>query len=151
MAKSKSTPRISKVAHNPTNGLTTIEYTHTENDGADTIESVLRTKDEPLPALLEALGALAQTIAKRAELPSDYIHTVRGVTLHRDAESPDVFTVTYTATRAVPDSNRPIVINTPPFDPPKGPKSGQLIPNVLEHALAFLSGDRAQASIPGLE
>lgn len=140
-----SEPRLSKVFHNPTSGQVSIHYRHTENDGQDVIESVLKSKDEPLPAFLEALGALAPAITELAELPEDYLDTVRGVTLHRDAEDPEAFTVTYCATKRVGASHSPIILNTPSV---ARPEEGELIEAVLREGTRYLKGERAQADLP---
>jgi len=145
-----SEPRISKVHHNPTSGLVTIQFHHVENDGQDTIESTLKSKDAPLPAFLEALGALSPVIVKLAELPEGYLDTVRGVSLHRDPEEPETFTVTYCGTKRVAASHSPIIVNTPSVAPPEDDGEENLIPNVLEAAKDYLAGKRAQADL-GLE
>lgn len=145
----KPEPRVSKVFHNPTSGQVAIHYRTTENDGQDVIEHVLKSKDEPLPAFLEALGALSPEITELAELPVDYLDTVRGITLHRDAEDPETFTVTYCATKRITGSHSPIIINTPAVAPPDTEgERGQLIENVLAAARDYLAGKRAQHDLP---
>lgn len=139
-----STPRINRVFHNPTSNQTTVSYVTTENDGQDVVESVLKSKDAPLPEFLEALGALAPSICKLAELPAGYIDTVRGITLHRDPEDPDAYTVGFCATKRIEGSNSPMVLNTPAVDKPRGKR----IQRVLYAAEAYLEGQRAQADLP---
>ncbi len=136
--------RISKVNHNPTSGKTTIEYGTVENEGKDHLDHVLHTGDEPHRDLLAALDALKPEVEGLAELPEGYLDAVRGVTLHRDDDDPEVYTVTYTATKALDKSKSPLVVNTPAVEPANRSK----IETVLKRAKEFIEGRRAQGELP---
>lgn len=138
--------RIDKVNVNPTAGTTLIEYSTIENDGKDVLNHRLKSSDDPHPKLVKALGALKSTVQDLAELPEDYLDDVRGLTLHRDDEDPEMLSVTFTATKRLDGCNAPLVVNTPQMVPSE--KARRLVDAVLGYATDFVRGKRAQGELP---
>lgn len=137
--------RITKVNHNPTSGLTVIDYEHRENEGKDKVTSRLKSKELPHPAFLESLEHLIPRVEEVCEV-EEFLESVRGVTLHREDDDEDEWTCTFTATRKISASNSPLVINTPAVVPDTDTRAGVL--EVLGHAKDFIGGTRAQQELP---
>lgn len=133
---------VKKVNYNPNTDTTTIDFVETQNEGADTITSRVKSKDTPSPAFRKALAALKPDVEKLCELPEGYVDHVRGLSVHHDADG-DSFTVQYAATKKVTGSNAPVVINTPNAVA----VSEKRVLTLIAQAQGFVAGHRAQAEL----
>ena len=120
-----------------------------ESGGHKGVEHIKFTcDDEPTPDFDEALQALRPLIGDITELDPDYLShaVVKSITF---SEKSDKKGVVITATRPVEDSNAPFNIATP-FRLIESLDEAQqrLVYAMEDQGIAYLNGDRTQASLP---
>lgn len=153
MADTKT--RVSKVKYD--GSRVRIEYQKERADGQSADDYTLSCADQPSPAFLAALNALADDVVSICEFHADSVRNlkVRGVSF---TYTNDVFGAVITALKTLKTANAPLVINTPHLtDEPYGEGDGStplLDTSTADrlHTLAleaenYINGERAQGAL----
>ncbi len=117
----------------------------------------IKSRDNPLPALDHAIGALAPLVCTLIHVPQTYVENLRpiGITI---TDSSGNEQVTVIAQKSLDDANAPFNIATPlrlmdlpeaegSYSPPLGADQVGLIDEVVEQAKEYIRGNRAQGQI----
>jgi hypothetical protein len=161
--KAKLYRRVTKVKHQGNQWLIVFEIVR--QDGQDNDQHSVKCGDAPHPDFIEAMEALPPCLAKEAEIPN-------GVKWCADVEvtgvsvswSQDTMGAVLTGKKPLKYANAPLIINTP--HKPESPYSdgdemakdmclagttAKAIWLVMEEALAYVDGKRAQQRLTGLD
>lgn len=136
--------RLLKFSYSPKDSKVLVRWEQDTPDGR--IETVtIESAEEPAPALVRALGAMAPHVCALCEFPKEWAAdiTVRGVTINRSGDSEGL---TITALRQLERLMTPLVLNTP-YTTEFGEDCAQDLEQLERLALAYGDGERAQMQL----
>jgi hypothetical protein len=132
-----------KFSYAPKDHKIVAHYSATVADGR--VERItLESTEDPAPALVTALQAMAAYVCDLAEFPRGWIETltVRGVTITRG----EATGLTITALRRLRNLMTPLIINTP-YTTEFGESCNASLLELERLVLAYVDGERAQMQL----
>jgi len=135
-----------------------IEWTTQCEGSGEPDEHVLRSNERPLQSFIDALLGLRQAIVEEAELPEEWVEEITPIGLSLTHYTDGRMGAVISGKRKLQNSNSPLVINTPhkPDEAPNesaptptlSPVAVAAIDEVLQEAVKYIQGERAQQSLP---